>query len=69
MLLTDGVIEGPSLSIDDGLDRVRRLVSAYAHADAEELADRVLQAAVFTGHEDDAAVLVLRHDATAQEPG
>ncbi|MFG2589744.1 PP2C family protein-serine/threonine phosphatase [Streptomyces sp. NPDC048438] len=62
VLLTDGVIEGPSLSIDDGLDRIRRLVSAHVGADAEELADRVLQAAVFTGHEDDAAVLVLRHD-------
>ncbi|MFB8120129.1 PP2C family protein-serine/threonine phosphatase [Streptomyces sp. NPDC055962] len=69
VLLTDGVIEGPSLSIDDGLDRIRRLVSAHAGADAEELADRVLRAAVFTGHEDDAAVLVLRHDGTPSGPG
>ncbi|MFJ4840251.1 PP2C family protein-serine/threonine phosphatase [Streptomyces sp. NPDC088746] len=69
VLLTDGVIEGPSLSIDDGLDRIRRLVSAHVGADAEELADRVLQAAVFTGHEDDAAVLVLRHDRLSQDPG
>ncbi|MDF6017092.1 PP2C family protein-serine/threonine phosphatase [Streptomyces sp. JH34] len=65
VLLTDGVIEGPSLTIDDGLDRIRRLVSANAGADAEELADQVLKAAVLTGHEDDAAVLVLRHEATA----
>ncbi|MFH9613339.1 PP2C family protein-serine/threonine phosphatase [Streptomyces pratensis] len=65
VLLTDGVIEGPSLAIDDGLDRIRRLVSAHALADAEELADEVLRAAVLTGHEDDAAVLVLRHDAQA----
>ncbi|MEU0144435.1 PP2C family protein-serine/threonine phosphatase [Streptomyces sp. NPDC006288] len=63
VLLTDGVVEGPSLTIDDGLDRIRRLVSAHVLADAEDLADRVLQAAVFTGHEDDAAVLVLRHGA------
>ncbi|MFJ6852851.1 PP2C family protein-serine/threonine phosphatase [Streptomyces sp. NPDC091271] len=69
VLLTDGVIEGPSLSIDDGLDRIRRLVSAHVGADAEELADRVLQAAVFTGHEDDAAVLVLRHDRPSPGPG
>ncbi|MFG2432942.1 PP2C family protein-serine/threonine phosphatase [Streptomyces sp. NPDC048590] len=62
VLLTDGVVEGPSLSIDDGLDRVRRLVSAHTSADAEELADLVLRAAALTGHEDDAAVLVLRHD-------
>ncbi|MFE0119462.1 PP2C family protein-serine/threonine phosphatase [[Kitasatospora] papulosa] len=65
VLLTDGVIEGPSLTIDDGLDRIRRLVSAHATADAEDLADQVLKAAALTGHEDDAAVLVLRHDAAA----
>ncbi|MGA6875324.1 PP2C family protein-serine/threonine phosphatase [Streptomyces pratensis] len=65
VLLTDGVIEGPSLTIDDGLDRIRRLVSAHATADAENLADQVLKAAALTGHEDDAAVLVLRHDAAA----
>ncbi|MER5554802.1 PP2C family protein-serine/threonine phosphatase [Streptomyces sp. NPDC002793] len=69
VLLTDGVIEGPSLSIDDGLDRIRRLVRAHARAGAEELADLVLQAAVLTGHEDDAAVLVLRHGDAPPEPG
>ncbi|MEU1126621.1 PP2C family protein-serine/threonine phosphatase [Streptomyces sp. NPDC005899] len=63
VLLTDGVVEGPSLTIGDGLDRVRRLLSAHVGDSAEELADRLLEAAVFTGHEDDAAVLVLRHDA------
>ncbi|MFJ4124152.1 serine/threonine protein phosphatase [Streptomyces sp. FT05W] len=65
VLLTDGVIEGPSLTIDDGLDRIRRLVSSHATADAEDLADQVLKAAALTGHEDDAAVLVLRHEAAA----
>ncbi|MGW1818705.1 PP2C family protein-serine/threonine phosphatase [Streptomyces sp. NPDC002125] len=69
VLLTDGVVEGPSLSIDDGMERVRRLVSTHAGADAEELADLVLQSAVFTGHEDDAAVLVLRHGAISPAPG
>ncbi|MEU0133984.1 PP2C family protein-serine/threonine phosphatase [Streptomyces sp. NPDC006296] len=68
VLLTDGVVEGPSLTIDDGLERVRRLVSTRALAGAEELADQVLGAAVRTGHEDDAAVLVLRHGAAAR-PG
>ncbi|MCX4966744.1 serine/threonine-protein phosphatase [Streptomyces sp. NBC_00654] len=63
VLLTDGVVEGPSLLIEDGLDRVRRLVGAHSGASAEELADEVLGAAEFTGHEDDAAVLVLRHEA------
>ncbi|WP_299538156.1 PP2C family protein-serine/threonine phosphatase [uncultured Streptomyces sp.] len=62
VLVTDGLVEGPSLSIEDGLDRMRRLVGTYVHASAEELADRVLGAAEATGHEDDAAVLVLRHE-------
>ncbi|WP_031087293.1 PP2C family protein-serine/threonine phosphatase [Streptomyces sp. NRRL WC-3549] len=69
VLLTDGVIEGPSLSIGDGLEEVRRLVSAHVGATAGELADRVLQAAVLTGHEDDAAVLVLRHETVPRERG
>ncbi|MEV1049507.1 PP2C family protein-serine/threonine phosphatase [Streptomyces sp. NPDC049916] len=61
VLLTDGVVEGPSLLIEDGLERVRRLVAAHAGASADLLADEVLGAAELTGHEDDAAVLVLRH--------
>ncbi|MBL1289315.1 PP2C family protein-serine/threonine phosphatase [Streptomyces sp. NPDC057067] len=69
VLLTDGVIEGPSLTIDAGLDRIRRLVGTHVGADAEELADRVLEAAVFTGHEDDAAVLVLCHGDGPPGPG
>lgn len=63
VLLTDGVIEGPSYSIDEGLDAVVRLVSSRVGDDADELADAILGAAERTGHEDDAAVLVVRHDA------
>ncbi|MEU8697078.1 PP2C family protein-serine/threonine phosphatase [Streptomyces sp. NPDC048680] len=63
VLLTDGVIEGPSYSIDEGLDSVVRLVRSRVRDDADELADAILGAAERTGHEDDAAVLVLRHDA------
>ncbi|MEU5716154.1 PP2C family protein-serine/threonine phosphatase [Streptomyces sp. NPDC020403] len=63
VLLTDGVIEGPSLPIGDGLERIRSLLSSHIGDTAEEIADRLLEAAVCTGHEDDAAVLVLRHDA------
>lgn len=68
VLLTDGVIEGPSFAIDDGLDRVLDLVRSHAQAPADVLADLVLQAAELTGHEDDAAVLVLRHDAAPARP-
>lgn len=64
VLVTDGVVEGPSFPIDAGLEQVRARVAALPRASADELADEVIQAAGLTGHEDDAAVLVLRHDAT-----
>ncbi|MFF2960125.1 PP2C family protein-serine/threonine phosphatase [Streptomyces sp. NPDC057963] len=63
VLVTDGVVEGPSFPIDEGLDAVTRLVVSQVAAGADELADAVLRAAERTGHEDDAAVLVLRHGA------
>ncbi|MFJ7529566.1 PP2C family protein-serine/threonine phosphatase [Streptomyces griseus] len=68
VLLTDGVVEGPSLRIEDGLERVRGLVAAHAGSSAGRLADEVLGAAEETGHEDDAAVLVLRHAAAHRGP-
>ncbi|MEV0142035.1 PP2C family protein-serine/threonine phosphatase [Streptomyces globisporus] len=68
VLLTDGVVEGPSLLIEEGLERVRQLVAARAGASAAQLADEVLSAAEVTGHEDDAAVLVLRHAAALRGP-
>ncbi|GAA2959858.1 MULTISPECIES: PP2C family protein-serine/threonine phosphatase [Streptomycetaceae] len=68
VLLTDGVIEGPSLPIGDGLERIRHLVSSHSGDTAAELAETVLRAAALTGHEDDAAVLVLRHRATSTGP-
>ncbi|WP_406099448.1 PP2C family protein-serine/threonine phosphatase [Streptomyces sp. NBC_01013] len=63
VLLTDGVIEGPSYPIDDGLNAVVRLVRSHVGDDADELADAIMGTAERTGHEDDAAVLVLRHQA------
>lgn len=63
VLLTDGVVEGPSYPIDEGLDAVVRMVRSRVGDDAEELADAILGTAERTGHEDDAAVLVLRHEA------
>ncbi|MGW2282390.1 PP2C family protein-serine/threonine phosphatase [Streptomyces sp. NPDC001770] len=61
VLLTDGLVEGPSLDLDEGLEAIRRLVSDHVSASAEELAQTVLGAADMTGHEDDVAFLVLRH--------
>ncbi|MGV9943720.1 PP2C family protein-serine/threonine phosphatase [Streptomyces sp. NPDC003401] len=64
VLLTDGVVEGPSMSVDEGLDQVVRLagVAAVAGLEAPALATAVMKGAERVGHEDDAAVLVLRHD-------
>ncbi|MBT2540794.1 serine/threonine-protein phosphatase [Streptomyces sp. ISL-44] len=63
VLVTDGVVEGPSFPIDRGLARVAEVVRAKAGADPGELAAEVMRVADSTGHEDDAAVLVLRHEA------
>ncbi|MFB7336157.1 serine/threonine-protein phosphatase [Streptomyces adustus] len=64
VLLTDGVVEGPSLTVDEGLELVVRLAGAAAVAgvEAESLAAGLIRFSDLVGHEDDAAVLVLRHD-------
>ncbi len=67
VLLTDGVVEGPSFPIEAGLERVTEVVRAGvlagACADPGALATEVIKVADLTGHTDDAAVLVLCHDA------
>ncbi|MET9657944.1 PP2C family protein-serine/threonine phosphatase [Streptomyces sp. NPDC006510] len=62
VLLTDGVVEGPSYPMDEGLAAVSELVGAADAADPGDLAARLIQVADLTGHEDDAAVLVVRYD-------
>ncbi|MEU5545981.1 PP2C family protein-serine/threonine phosphatase [Streptomyces sioyaensis] len=69
VLLTDGVVEGPSFPIEAGLAQVTRLVSANAGGDPATLADAAMSVAEFTGHTDDSAVLVLRFDAAAPRAG
>ncbi|MGW3360374.1 PP2C family protein-serine/threonine phosphatase [Streptomyces bungoensis] len=65
VLLTDGVVEGPSLNIEEGLDQVVRLagIAAVAGLKAQALAAAVIKGAESVGHDDDAAVLVVRLDA------
>ncbi|MCX4539553.1 PP2C family protein-serine/threonine phosphatase [Streptomyces sp. NBC_01565] len=65
VLLTDGVVEGPAFPIDVGLERVLRVVREAAGSDPDELAAAVMRVADSTGHADDAAVLVLSHEAAA----
>lgn len=69
VLLTDGVVEGPSFPIEAGLTQVTRLVSANADGDPATVADVAISVAEFTGHTDDSAVLVLRFDAVPPEAG
>ncbi|MEU0335625.1 PP2C family protein-serine/threonine phosphatase [Streptomyces sp. NPDC006193] len=70
VLLTDGVVEGPSLDIDDGLEQVVRLagVAAVAGLPARALAAAVIKGAASVGHEDDAAVLVVGLDGPDAAP-
>ncbi|MFF5105113.1 PP2C family protein-serine/threonine phosphatase [Streptomyces sp. NPDC000134] len=64
ILLTDGVVEGPALTVDEGLGQVVRLagIAAVAGMEAGSLAAAVIRNAERVGHEDDAAVLVVAHD-------
>lgn len=62
VLVTDGVVEGPSFPIEAGLAQVERLVAAGCGKDPDELAAAVMKVADSTGHADDAAVLVLTYD-------
>jgi serine phosphatase RsbU (regulator of sigma subunit) len=65
VLVTDGVVEGPLMNVDEGLDQVMRLagVAAVAGMEAGSLAAALIKGAERVGHEDDAAVLVVGHDA------
>ncbi len=62
VLLTDGVVEGPSFTIEEGLAQVARVAGADPVADPGDLAAAVMRVAEQTGHEDDAAVLVMQYD-------
>ncbi|MFF2328424.1 MULTISPECIES: PP2C family protein-serine/threonine phosphatase [unclassified Streptomyces] len=69
VLVTDGVVEGPTCAIDDGLAAVCTLAGTADRADPCELASRVIRVADLTGHEDDAAVLVVRYDGPRPDGG
>jgi hypothetical protein len=70
VLLTDGVVEGPKMHLDEGLDQVVRLagIAAVAGMGAGSLAAAVIKGAERVGHEDDAAVLVVRYDEPDLQP-
>ncbi|MFE4953638.1 SpoIIE family protein phosphatase [Streptomyces sp. NPDC056653] len=62
VMVTDGVVEGPGLTLEAGLERAGTLAGAAVHdgLNAEGTADRILDAAVAVDHLDDVAVLVIR---------
>lgn len=62
IMVTDGVVEGPSLPLEAGLERVATLAAQAAHdgLNTEETADRILDTMVAVDHIDDAAVLIIR---------
>ncbi|MEU4091952.1 SpoIIE family protein phosphatase [Streptomyces sp. NPDC026673] len=62
VMVTDGVVEGPGLTLDAGLERAGTLAAQAVHdgLDAEQTADRILDAAIAVDHLDDVAVLVIR---------
>ncbi|MFI8179944.1 SpoIIE family protein phosphatase [Actinacidiphila glaucinigra] len=62
VMVTDGVVEGPGLTLDAGLERAGTLAAHALHEglDADAIADRILESAVAVDHLDDVAVLVIR---------
>ncbi|MGA5443657.1 PP2C family protein-serine/threonine phosphatase [Streptomyces griseoincarnatus] len=68
VMVTDGVVEGPSMRLDEGLEQVSRLagIAAVARMDADALAAAVIKGAAEVGHDDDAAVLVIGHEPSNQ---
>ncbi|OEJ95188.1 SpoIIE family protein phosphatase [Streptomyces thermolilacinus] len=60
LLYTDGLIEEPGRSLDEGLDRLRRHAASLAHRPLESFTDELLQRARPPQNEDDVALLALR---------
>jgi serine phosphatase RsbU (regulator of sigma subunit) len=62
VMVTDGLVEGPGLTLDAGLERAGTLAAEALHdgLNAQETADRILDTAVAVDHLDDVAVLVIR---------
>ncbi|MGA5466036.1 SpoIIE family protein phosphatase [Mycobacterium sp. NPDC050041] len=61
LLYTDGLVERRDASIDDGIDRVTRVLEREMSSHADTIADAVLrELAPPSGYDDDVAVLVYR---------
>ncbi|MFB8775931.1 SpoIIE family protein phosphatase [Streptomyces broussonetiae] len=60
LLYTDGLIEVPGESIEEGLERLRRNAASLAHRPLESFTDELVARTRPTDNEDDVAVLALR---------
>lgn len=60
VLYTDGLIESPGRSLDEGLDRLRRYAAALAHRPLGVFCDQLLDRVRPADNEDDVAMLALR---------
>lgn len=61
LLYTDGLIESPDHSLDEGLERLRRHAGALAQRPLESFADELLARARPPDNDDDVALLAVRH--------
>jgi PAS domain S-box-containing protein len=60
VLYTDGLIESPGHSIDEGLERLRRTAASLAHRALDPFTDLLLERARAPHNDDDVAVLAVR---------
>ncbi|MFI1505617.1 SpoIIE family protein phosphatase [Streptomyces sp. NPDC020597] len=60
LLYTDGLIEEPGHTLDEGLHRLRRHAAALAHRPLASFADQLLRRVRPTANDDDVALLALR---------
>ncbi|GGZ91822.1 SpoIIE family protein phosphatase [Streptomyces echinoruber] len=60
LLYTDGLVETPGRSLDEGLALLRRHAASLAHRPLKSFADLLLERTRPTGNDDDVALLALR---------
>ncbi|MEU9171633.1 SpoIIE family protein phosphatase [Streptomyces sp. NPDC048420] len=60
LLYTDGLIEAPGHTLDEGLHRLRRHAAALAHRPLASLTDQVLRRVRHVSNDDDVALLAVR---------
>ncbi|MFD5540283.1 SpoIIE family protein phosphatase [Streptomyces sp. NPDC127079] len=66
LLYTDGLIESPGHTLDEGLERLRRHAAALAHRPLEPFTDELLARVRPPDNDDDVALLAVRHGPGAE---